>query len=118
MKMVLEAGLQICPPVVVGIGIGGNFDMAAKLANRATYREIGSVNPEPVLAAMESRLTEAVNATGFGPRGTGGSTTALAVHADYAFGHGYTPVAVCFNCWINRRTKARLHSDGRVERLF
>ena len=115
---IIEAGSQHCPPVVVGVGIGGNFDLTAKLANRAAYREIGSLNPNPTLAAMEERLTEAANATGFGPMGVGGSTTALAVHIDYAFGHGYTPVAVCFNCWINRRAKARLHSDGRVERLF
>ncbi|HWW64902.1 MAG TPA: fumarate hydratase [Sphingomonadaceae bacterium] len=118
MDAILEAGSQHCPPVVVGVGIGGNFDLTAKLANRATYREIGSINPEPMLAAMEERLAEAANATGFGPMGVGGSTTVLAVHIDYAFGHGYTPVAVCFNCWINRRAKARLHSDGRIERIF
>ena len=117
LSAVLEAGSQHCPPVVVGVGIGGTFDHAAKLANRTTYRPIGSINPEPVLAAMEARLTDAVNATGFGPMGTGGLTTALAVHVDYAFGHGFTPVAVCFNCWINRRAKARLHSDGTVERI-
>ena len=118
MECIIEAGSQHCPPVIVGVGIGGNFDMTAKLANRATYRPVGSVNPEPVLAAMEERLTEAVNATGFGPMGTGGLTTALAVHIDYAFGHGYTPVAVCFNCWINRRAKARIYNDGRVERIL
>lgn len=118
MEAILEAGSQHCPPVVIGVGIGGNFDLTAKLANRATYREIGSINPEPILAAMEERLTEAANATGFGPMGVGGSTTALAVHIDYAFGHGYTPVAVCFNCWINRRAKARLHNDGRMERIY
>jgi fumarate hydratase subunit alpha len=117
MEAIIEAGSQHCPPVVVGVGIGGNFDMTAKLANRATYRPIGTKNPEPVLAAMEERLTEAANATGFGPMGVGGSTTALAVHIDYAFGHGYTPVAVCFNCWINRRTKARVYNDGRVEMI-
>ena len=118
MECIIDAGSQHCPPVIVGVGIGGNFDMTAKLASRATYREIGSINPEPVLAAMEERLTEAANATGFGPMGTGGETTALAVHIDYAFGHGYTPVAVCFNCWINRRAKARIYNDGRVERIF
>ena len=117
MKAIIGAGSQHCPPVIVGVGIGGNFDLTAKLANRATYREIGSVNPHPVLAAMEERLTEAANATGFGPIGVGGSTTALAVHIDYAFGHGFTPIAVCFNCWINRRAKARLHSGGRVVQL-
>lgn len=117
MRVVMQAGSQHCPPVVIGVGIGGSFDVAARLASKATYRKIGSVNPEPVLATMEERLLRAVNATGFGPMGTGGDTTALAVHCDYAAGHGYTPVAVCFNCWINRRTRARLHDDGRVEHL-
>jgi fumarate hydratase subunit alpha len=117
MKVVLQAGSQHCPPVVIGVGIGGSFDVAARIASKATMRAIGTLNPEPVLAAMEQRLLHAANATGFGPMGTGGDTTALAVHVDYASGHGYTPVAVCFNCWINRRTRARLHADGRVERF-
>jgi fumarate hydratase subunit alpha len=117
MKVVLQAGSQHCPPVIIGVGIGGSFDVAARIASKATMRQVGSTNPEPVLAAMEDRLLRAVNATGFGPMGTGGDTTALAVHVDYASGHGYTPVAVCFNCWINRRTRARLHADGSVERF-
>jgi fumarate hydratase subunit alpha len=117
MKVVMQAGSQHCPPVIIGVGIGGSFDVAAKIASKATWRAIGTTNPEPVLAAMEQRLLRAVNATGYGPMGTGGDTTALAVHVDYAAGHGYTPVAVCFNCWINRRTRARLHADGSVERM-
>lgn len=117
MRCVLAAGSQACPPVVVGVGIGGTFDQAAKLAKGATLRRIGSANPEPTLAAMEERLTRAVNATGFGPMGTGGDTTALAVHIDYSSGHGFTPVAVCFNCWINRRTRAVIHADGTIERV-
>ena len=117
MDVVMKAGSQHCPPVVLGIGIGGTFDHCAKIAKRASLRPFGQVNPEPILAAMEARLLRAVNKTGFGPMGTGGDTTALGVHVDYAAGHGFTPVAVCFNCWINRRTKARLFGDGRVERL-
>jgi fumarate hydratase subunit alpha len=117
MKVVMQAGSQHCPPVIIGVGIGGTFDVAAKIASKATMRQVGSTNPEPVLAAMEERLLRAVNATGFGPMGTGGDTTALAVHVDYASGHGYTPVAVCFNCWINRRTRARIHNDGTIERM-
>ena len=74
-------------------------------------------NPEPILAAMEERLLAAVNKTGFGPMGTGGDTTALGLHVEYASGHGFTPVAVCFNCWINRRTSARIYNDGRIERF-
>ncbi len=63
---------------------------------------------------MEARLLKAVNKTGFGPMGTGGDTTALAVHVEYTSGHGFTPVAVCFNCWINRRLGARINNAGEV----
>lgn len=117
MECVLEAGSQHCPPVVIGVGIGGSFDNAAKLAKLSTLRKIGTHHPEPMVADMEKRLLDAVNKTGFGPMGTGGDTTALAVHIDYSHGHGFVPVAVCFNCWINRRTAARIHHDNRVERL-
>jgi fumarate hydratase subunit alpha len=92
-----------------------NQHYAAKMAKEGTLRPIGQVHTEPMVAAMEKRLTEAVNQTGFGPMGTGGDNTAMAVHVDYCAGHGFTPVAVAFNCWINRRTRARLHNDGRVE---
>ncbi|WP_028999856.1 fumarate hydratase [Azohydromonas australica] len=115
METVIKAGSQPCPPVVIGVGIGGTFDYAAKMAKEATLRPIGSRHEEAMVAAMEQRLTRAVNATGFGPMGTGGDATALAVHVNYAAGHGFTPVAVAFNCWINRRTRARLFNDGRVE---
>lgn len=117
MDCVLKAGSQHCPPVVIGVGIGGTFDYCAKLAKQATLRPFGQTNPEPILADMEARLLDAVNKTGFGPMGTGGDTTALAVHVEYAASHGFIPVAVCFNCWINRRAGARLYDDGRVERF-
>ena len=113
----IKAGAQHCPPVVMGVGIGGTFDHCASLAKKQTLRAIGTVNEDPDLAAMEARLKKAVNSLGFGPMGTGGDTTALAVHVDFSSGHGFTPVAVCFNCWINRRTRARLWGDGRIERL-
>jgi fumarate hydratase subunit alpha len=115
LEVAIRAGSQHCPPVVIGVGIGGSFDHAAKLAKLQTLRPFGTPNPEPILAAMEERLTRAVNATGFGPMGTGGDTTALGVHVDYASGHGFTPVAVCFNCWINRRTRALIHNSGKVD---
>ena len=117
MDCVLKAGSQHCPPVVVGVGIGGTFDLCAKNAKLATLRPFGKTNPEPILADMEARLLAAVNKTGFGPMGTGGDTTALAVHVEYSSGHGFTPVAVAFNCWINRRAGARLFGDGRIERF-
>ena len=64
---------------------------------------------------MEERLFKAGNALGFGPMGTGGDTTVLGVHVDYSSGHGFTPVAVAFNCWINRRTSVKIWGDGRME---
>lgn len=115
LETVIKAGSQPCPPVVIGVGIGGTFDYAAKMAKEATLRPIGTAHDEPDVAAMERRLVDAINQTGFGPMGTGGDSTAMAVHVNYAAGHGFTPVAVAFNCWINRRTRARLYNDGRVE---
>jgi fumarate hydratase subunit alpha len=117
LEAVVRAGSQACPPVVVGVGIGGTFDYAAKLAKESVVRPMGQEHPEPAIAAMEKRLLEAVNVTGFGPMGTGGATTAMAVHVDYAAGHGFTPVAVCFNCWIDRRTRVRIGDDGSVQEL-
>jgi fumarate hydratase subunit alpha len=115
MECVLKAGSQACPPVVIGVGIGGTFDYCAKIAKLATLRTIGERNPEPIVADMERRLLAAVNKTGFGPMGTGGDNTAFAVHIEYASGHGFTPVAVCFNCWINRKASARIYNSGKVE---
>ena len=88
---------------------------AAKMAKEATLRPIGESHQEALVANMERRLLDGINQLGFGPMGTGGDTTATAVHVNYAAGHGFTPVAVAFNCWINRRTRARIHNDGRVE---
>jgi fumarate hydratase subunit alpha len=115
LDVAIKAGSQHCPPVVMGIGIGGTFDYCAKMAKEATLRPIGTPSDEPLLAALEERVFKAVNGLGFGPMGTGGDTTVLGVHANFAAGHGFTPVAVAFNCWINRRTRARLWGDGRIE---
>lgn len=117
METVIRAGSQHCPPVMIGVGIGGSFDHAAKMAKQATLRPMGAENPEPILADMEKRLLKAINKTGFGPMGQGGDTTALGIHIDFSAGHGFTPVAVCFNCWINRRTRARIHNSGEIERI-
>lgn len=116
LETVIRAGSQPCPPVVVGVGIGGTFDTAARMSKEATLRPLGEENPEPILASMEARLVRAINQTGFGPMGTGGDTTALGVHINYSSGHGFTPVAVSFNCWINRRTRARIYDKGEIVR--
>ncbi|KZM50239.1 fumarate hydratase [Labrenzia sp. OB1] len=115
LDVAIKAGAQHCPPVLMGVGIGGTFDHCAGLAKKQTLRPIGEKNPDPVLAEMEARLTKAINGLGFGPMGTGGDTTVLGVHVDFSSGHGFTPVAVCFNCWINRRARVRIWGDGRME---
>ncbi len=117
LDVVLRAGSQPCLPIVVGVGIGGTFDHAARLAKEAMLRPHATPQPDPMLAGMEARLLDAINQMGFGAMGTGGDCSAMAVNIDYSASHGFVPVAVCFNCWINRRTAARIHGDGRVETL-
>jgi len=116
LESVLEAGGKPCPPIVVGVGLGGTADLAMKLAKEAIWRPIGEPNPDPELAKLEAELLEAVNATGLGPMGLGGDTTALAVHIEAAYTHiTQNPVAVTLQCWRGERASARIYPDGRVE---
>ncbi|HBC46565.1 MAG TPA: fumarate hydratase, partial [candidate division Zixibacteria bacterium] len=81
-ETVQKAGGNPCPPIIVGVGIGGSFDKCAYLAKKALLRELGSIHPDPYYAAMEKELLEKVNNTGIGPQGLGGRITALAVHIE------------------------------------
>jgi tartrate/fumarate subfamily iron-sulfur-dependent hydro-lyase alpha chain len=82
-ECVFESGARPCPPVIVGVGLGGTSDVAMSLAKQAScFREIGSENPDPDVAALEASLLTLVNRTGLGPQGLGGATTALAVHVE------------------------------------
>lgn len=102
-KTVEAAGPNPCPPIVVGVGLGGGFDRSAELAKRALLREAGSPNPDPFYADMERELLERINALGIGPQGLGGKTTALAVHIEVAPVHmASLPVAVNINCHVTR----------------
>lgn len=102
LDQVRRAGPNPCPPVVVGVGIGGDFETAPLMAKKALLRRMGSRNPDPRYAALEAELLEAVNRLGIGPQGLGGSTTALAVHIEYAPCHmASLPVAVNLNCHIS-----------------
>ena len=102
-KTVEEAGPNPCPPIVVGVGIGGCFDRSAELAKRALLRPAGEQNPDPFYAAMERELLDRINALGIGPQGLGGRTTALAVHIEVAAVHmASLPVAVNINCHVTR----------------
>jgi fumarate hydratase subunit alpha len=113
---VVESGGNPCPPGIIGVGIGGTADLVGVLAKKAICRPVGSNNPDPELAKMEDELLEAINATGIGPMGLGGDTTALAVHIESAYTHiTLNPVAVNTQCWAARRMRAKIDRDGNVE---
>ncbi len=102
-KVVEEAGPNPCPPIVVGVGVGGTFDKAAYLAKKALMRHAGEPNPVPFYAELEKELLEKINALGIGPQGFGGRTTALAVHIEQCPTHiAGLPVAVNINCHVTR----------------
>lgn len=98
-----NAGANPCPPVVIGVGIGGDFEKAALLSKKALLRHVGSPNPKLELASLEETLLKAVNKTGIGPEGLGGKMTAMAVHVESFPCHMATlPVAVNINCHAAR----------------
>mgnify|MGYP003294400892 CR=1 FL=1 len=101
---VRSAGPNPCPPVTVGVGVGGNMELCSILAKKALARNIGEHNADPRYAALEEQILELVNKTGVGPSGLGGSTTALAVNIEFANTHiGGMPCAVNLNCHQARR---------------
>lgn len=103
------AGANPCPPIVVGVGIGGNFNKAALLAKRALLVPLDQENPDPYYAQMEQRLLERINALGIGPQGFGGRTTALKVSILAAPTHiAGLPVAVNINCHVSRHAEVVL----------
>jgi fumarate hydratase subunit alpha len=109
-----EAGGKICPPVVVGLGVGGNAEVATLLAKKALLRPLDGKNPDRELARIERKLEGAANALGIGPMGLGGKSTVLRVFIERVACHSATlPVAVAFQCWPARRAKAKLEG-GRL----
>ena len=103
LKVVSDAGPNPCPPIVVGVGVGGTFDKAALLAKKALMRSVDERNPEEFYASLEQELLEKINALGIGPQGFGGRTTALAVNIEKMPTHiAGLPVAVNINCHVTR----------------
>jgi len=101
---VLSASGKPCPPIVVGVGIGGSSDMALKLAKKALLRQVGVNHSEKRVSNLEMDILEMVNSTGIGPMGMGGKTTALDVKIEYADTHtAGLPIGVCIQCWAARR---------------
>ncbi|MBS4023734.1 MAG: fumarate hydratase [Dethiobacter sp.] len=100
---VSKAGSNPCPPIVVGVGIGGTFEKVAYLAKKSLLRELGAPNSDPFYAAMETEILEKINKLGIGPQGYGGRTTALAVHIETFPAHiASMPAAVNINCHASR----------------
>ena len=97
------AGANPCPPIVLGVGIGGDFELCAMLAKKALCRDVSQRNPDPYYAALEERMLAAANATGVGPQGFGGDTTCLAVNIEaYPTHIAGLPVAVNVGCHVTR----------------
>jgi fumarase alpha subunit (EC 4.2.1.2) len=108
LETVKLAGPNPCPPVIVGVGIGGSFEHCAFLAKKALFRDLGTPNPDPKVKALEEELLSEINKLGLGPLGFGGKTTALAVHVEVAHTHiASLPVAVNFLCHSARIAKIK-----------
>ena len=106
---VKSAGSNPCPPIVVGVGIGGSFDKAAALAKKALLRPLDQRNPDPLYAELEAELLEKINALGIGPQGFGGKTTALGLAIEQFPTHvAGLPVAVNISCHATRRASAEV----------
>lgn len=106
---VKNAGGNPCPPIVVGIGIGGNFERCAEMAKEALLREIDDTNPDPILDSLEKELLTLINESNVGPQGLGGKTTALAVKIKAQACHfASLPVAINLNCHAARHKEVTL----------
>ncbi len=104
-----QAGPNACPPLIVGVGIGGSLDTVGMAAKKALLRPVGSVSPQPHVAALEGQLRDALNGLGIGPQGLGGVVTALAVHVELLATHiAALPLAVNLNCSAPRRATLEL----------
>lgn len=108
-RCVEEAGPNACPPIVVGVGLGGTLEMAALLAKKALMRDIGSRNADPRYAQLEQELLELVNRTGIGPQGWGGLNTALDVRVEFFATHiAAIPIAINLDCHLQRHCEIAL----------
>lgn len=115
MKVLKDAGGQICPPSIIGVGIGGTADKATLMAKKALLRPLDEENPDEDLAELEEEIKDSANELGIGPMGLGGRTTALGTRIEKAGCHTASlPLAINFQCWAARRAKSTL-SDGELK---
>ena len=108
-SVVAEAGSNPCPPMVIGVGIGGDFEKCAYLAKKALCRPVSQRNPKPLYADLEAKMLEKINRLGIGPQGFGGTQTCLAVNIEQAPTHiAGLPVSVNVGCHVTRHASAEL----------
>ncbi|MFW6378260.1 MAG: fumarate hydratase [Bacillota bacterium] len=113
-QVVKESGANACPPLIIGVGIGGNFEKSALLAKESLYERIDKVNPDPKLEKLELEILKKVNQLGIGPQGLGGNTTALGVNIkSYPCHIASMPVAVNLNCHSARHISLVFSGEGR-----
>ena len=117
-EQVATHGVNACPPLLVGVGIAGSMDVAAKLSKKALLRKIGSVNAHPEGARLEAKLQEELDALAIGPGGVGGRRSVLGVHVEEAGRHPAAyAVGLSVSCWIHRRAVIRIEEDLSYEVL-
>ena len=108
-EAVAKAGSNPCPPIVIGVGIGGDFEKCAYLAKKALCRDVSTRNPKPLYAQLEAKMLEKINKLGIGPQGFGGTQTCLAVNIEQAPTHiAGLPVSVNVGCHVTR------HASGEI----
>ncbi|MBN2619252.1 MAG: fumarate hydratase [Spirochaetales bacterium] len=109
LETIKSAGGSPCPPTVLGIGIGGTMDYAAKLSKKALLRELNDENPNPYYKELEDEILEKVNSLNIGPGGLGGGVTSLGVKIEHYPTHiAGLPVAISVNCWADRKVKVEI----------
>jgi fumarate hydratase subunit alpha len=114
LETVVAAGGKPCPPIIVGVGIGGTADLACYLAKKALLRPVDRRSQDGSIRQLELEMTEALNRTGIGPMGLGGKSTVLGVSIESASCHTASlPVAISLQCWAARRASVRIFPDGR-----
>lgn len=109
LETISSAGGSPCPPTVLGIGIGGTMDYAAKLSKKALLRELDDINPDPYYRDLEDELLSKINSLNIGPGGLGGGVTSLGVKIEHYPTHiAGLPVAISVNCWADRKVKVEI----------
>ncbi|MGM0432297.1 MAG: fumarate hydratase [Spirochaetota bacterium] len=114
-EAVQKAGGKPCPPIVVGVGVGGSSDTAMLLSKRALLREVGSPHPDPAYRQLEQDMLEQINRLDIGPGGLGGTPTALGVMIEQAPTHiAGLPVGVSISCWADRKARISIDESGGI----